>query len=44
MFKLLKIFFDLLKGRDPNYPVLKVGKMLPFNNLDMAQNVILQRS
>ena len=26
------IFFDLLKGPDPSYFVLKVGNILPINN------------
>ena len=40
-FKPLKIFFDLLKGPDPSYLVLKFGNTLSTRNRDMAQNVIL---
>ena len=36
--------FNLLKGPDPSYLVLKFGNVLPVNNSDVAQNVILQRS
>ena len=34
--------FNLLKGPDPSYLVLKFGNILPvtINNWDMAQNVI----
>ena len=34
--------FDLLKGPDPSYPMLKFGDNLSSSNWDMAQNVILQ--
>ena len=34
--------FDLLKGSDPSYLVLKCGNIFPIINWDMAQNVILQ--
>ena len=37
----LKIFFDLLKGPDPSYPVLKFGDNLWSRNRDIAQSVIL---
>ena len=40
-FKPLKMFFDLLKGPDPSYPVLKFGNNLSSRNRDMAQSVIL---
>ena len=43
-FKPFKVFFNLLIGPDPSYLVLKFGYILPINNWDMAQNVILQRS
>ena len=33
--------FYLLKGPDPNYPVLKFGNNLSSRNRDMAQSVIL---
>ena len=33
--------FDLLKGPDPSYPVLKFGNNLSSRNRDMAQSVIL---
>ena len=38
--------FDLLKGpvHVPRYLVLKFGNILPINNCDMAQNVILKRA
>ena len=35
------MFFDLLKGSDPSYPVLKFGDNLSSRNQDMAQSVIL---
>ena len=41
-FKQLRVFFDLLKGSDPSYRVLKFGNILPISNGDMAKNVILQ--
>ena len=39
MFKILKIFYNLLKGPDPSYLVFKFSNMLPINNWDVAQNV-----
>ena len=35
------MFFNLLKGPDPSYPVFKFGDDLSSRNRDMAQNVIL---
>ena len=35
------MFFDLLKGPNPSYPVLKFGDDLSSRNQDMAQNVTL---
>ena len=35
------MFFDLLKGPDPSYPVLTFGNNLSSRNRDMAQSVIL---
>ena len=35
-------YFNLLKGPVPSYLVLKFGNILPINNWDVAQNVILQ--
>ena len=35
------MFFDLLKGPDPSYSVLKFGDNLSSRNRDMAQSVIL---
>ena len=39
-----RCFFHLLKGPNPSYLVLNFSNILPINNWDMAQNVILQRS
>ena len=44
MFKAVHDIFNLLKGLNPSYLVLKFGNILPINNWDMAQNVISQRS
>ena len=38
----LKMFFDLLKGPNLSYPVLKFGDDLSNRNRDMAQNMILR--
>ena len=34
--------FFTLKGPDPSYLVLNISNILPINNWDMAQNVILK--
>ena len=39
-----RYFFHSLKGPYPSYLVLNCSNILPINNWDMAQNVILQRS
>ena len=41
-FKLLKMFFNLLKVPDPRYAVLEFGDNLSSRNRDVSQNVILQ--
>ena len=44
MFKplMIKMFFDLLKGPDPNHYVLKFGDDCQSSKRDMAQSVLLQ--